>query len=368
MYEDDLTGQDVKNLSTNPSPENKSNIADKLGSIYGRQQLSPNAVKLAEAIFRIMVRDAETQVRQALSESLKKNKNIPSDIVQSILNDEDCVAIPFIQYYASLTDDDLIKIIDSNKLPRQKAVASRSSVSLNVSDYIVEKCPSDVVGTLISNEGSHIGDNTFSKIVEKYDQNDDIKTRMVYRSELPVLIIEKIVDKISSNLKKHLMLHHNLPKNMVSTLVDEIKETIALNISEDFSTDKQTEEFVHQLYKANRLTAGLVIRALCLGDLSFFEYALVYLSETPISEVRKVLFNSQADFMIRNLLRKAFIPKSMFPAVFSALKIIREIRFDCGRPNRKKFGHKVAERILTYIENNDELSSDDIQYLISKIN
>ena len=45
------------------------------------------------------------------------------------------------------------------------------------------------------------------------------------------------------------------------------------------------------------------------------------------------------------LIRKAFIPKSMFPAIFSALKIVREIRFDCGRSNKKLFRHKVIEFI-----------------------
>ena len=190
----------------------------------------------------------------------------------------------------------------------------------------------------------------------------------MYRSELPPSVAEKIVDKLSYKLKTHLMLHHNLSKDLVSNLVEEIKEKITLSISEEYSTDYQIEELVHQLYKANRLTSGLVVRAICLGDLKFFEYALVYLSETPISEVRKILFNGQADFMVRNLLRKAFIPKSVFPAIFSALKIIREIKFDCGRSNRKAFGHKVVERILSFVQNNEELSSDDIKYLVSKIN
>ena len=63
-----------------------------------------------------------------------------------------------------------------------------------------------------------------------------------------------------------------------------------------------------------------------------------------------------------------FIPKSMFPAIFSALKIVREIKFDCGRSNKKAFGHKVVERILSYIRDNEDLSSDDIKYLVSKIN
>ena len=58
----------------------------------------------------------------------------------------------------------------------------------------------------------------------------------------------------------------------------------------------------------------------------------------------------------------------MFPAIFSALKIVREIKFDCGRSHKKAFGHKVVERILSYIKDNEDLSTDDIKYLVSKIN
>lgn len=368
MTEDNLNSQDVADLANSPSIENKGIIAQKVSSMYNSRTITPASAKLAEDIFRIMIRDTESQVREALSHSLKNCSNLPADVVDSIIKDADNIALPFIQYYSSLTDEDLIKIIDSQKKGRQKAVALRQNVSSELSDYIVNTCSSDIVAFLVSNEGADIKETTFDTIVDKYSQDEDIKTNMIHRSELPVSIIEKIVDSLSYKLKNHLMLNHNLPKDLASNLVEDVKEKMTLNISEEYSTDKQIEELVHQLYKANRLTSGLITRAICLGDLSFFEYALVYLSETPIAEVRKILFNNQADFMVRNLLRKAFIPKSMFPAIFSALKVIREIRFDCGRSNKKAFGHKVVERILSYIKDNEDLSQEDIKYLISKIN
>ncbi len=369
MIEDDsLNSHDIAELAQNPSVENKGLIAKKISAVYNSRAITPTAIKLAEDIFRIMIRDTETKVREALSSSLKNCTDLPKDVVENILKDTDSIALPFIQYYSSLTDEDLIKIIDSQNVERQKAVASRPIVSSNVSDHIVKTCSSDVVSYLVSNEGADIKEETFETIVNKYPKNEEIKTRIIYRSEIPVSIIEKIVDQLSYKLKNHLILNHNLPKDLASNLVEEVKEKITLNISEEYSTDQQIEELVHQLYKANRLTSGLITRAICLGDLTFFEYAIVYLSETPISEVRKILFNNQADFLVRNLLRKAFIPKSMFPAIFSALKIVREIKFDCGRSNKKAFGHKVVERILSYIKDNEDLSSDDIKYLVSKIN
>ncbi len=368
MAEDKLNKQDVASLAQATNIANKTTIARKVSAYYAGKPISSQAIHLAEDIFRIMIRDTELKVREVLSNSLKNCVNLPQDVVTAIINDSDSVAIPFLQYYASLTKEDLIKLLNAQEISRQKAIAKRSALPAEVSHYIAERCSDEVVGELISNEEAEIKENTFETIISKYSDHDDIKKRLVYRSELPVSIIEKIVDKLSYKLKAYLMLHHNLSKDLASNLVEEVKEKITLSISEEYSSDKQIEELVHQLYKANRLTSGLVVRAVCLGDLKFFEYALVYLSETPIAEVRKILFSTQADFMIRNLLRKAFIPKSVFPAIFSALKIIREIRFDCAQTNRKAFGHKVVERILSFTQNNDELSADDIKYLVSKIN
>ena len=84
-------------------------------------------------------------------------------------------------------------------------------------------------------------------------------------------------------------------------------------------------------------------------------------------EVRKILFNNNMDFMVRNLLRKAYIPKSMFPAVFSALKVIKDIRFDYKKNDSRTFAHKVIERILSYGSAGEDLSEDDVNYLVSKI-
>ena len=257
--------------------------------------------------------------------------------------------------------------MESQNIIKQKAVASRYNLSENVSHAISEKCPEEVVGTLISNETARIADRTYENIINKYKDSELIKEKLVYRAQVPARIIGKIMDSLSDELKKRLVLVHNLPENMASDLIEEVKEKTTLKISEDFSSDKQIDDLVRQLYKSDRLTPSLVVRSICMGDLKFFEYALVYLSNTSLIEVRKILFNNQADFVIRNLLRKAFIPKEMFPAVFSALNVIRDIHFDCNKSNKDTFVHKVIERILSVGNADEELSESDINYLISKI-
>lgn len=362
-----LTKEDIQRLSQNLSAENKGITARKISEYYNGAKLTEKGIKLAEDIFRIMVKDVEVKVRVILSESLKNCKSIPEDVAQALINDVDSVAVPFIRHYANLTKEDLIHILEAQSLGKQVAVAQRKNLSADISQYIVEKCPEEVVGALISNDSAEIVERTYNTIVDKYSDSENIKQGLVYRSELPVSIIEKIVNSLSEELQKRLIISHKLPNNIASNIVEQVKEKATLKISEEHSSDKQIEELVHQLYTANRLSSSLVVRAICMGDIKFFEYALVYLSDTPITEVRKIIFNTSLDFMIRNLLRKAYIPKSMFPAVFSALKVIKDMKFDCCRSDRSSFSHKVIERILSFGSTGEELNEEDVNYLISKI-
>ncbi len=362
-----LNKNDIESLKAKKSAKAKETVAQKVGLYYRGRSITERGKQLAEDIFRIMVRDVELKVRQTLSESLKQCTDLPTDIVDSIIRDSDSVAVPFIKYYASLSNDDIIRILNIPSINKQKAIAERLNLSHEITQYIVEKCPEEVVSTLVSNETAEIRDSTYDSIIKKYNKNEDIKKRLVFRSELPTSVIEKIANSLSEQLKKHLILTHNLPIDLATDIIEDVREKTTLKISEEYSQDSQIEELVHQLYASGRLTPTLVVRSICMGDLKFFEYAIVYLSGTPILEVRKTLFSASADFMVRNLLRKAYIPKTMFPAVFSALKVIREIHFDCRRSNRKTFSHKVIERILSYTPNNEELSEEDIRYLVSKI-
>lgn len=368
MNDLNLTQEDVKALSKGQSVENKSSTIKKVAHYYTSQgELSKKGMQLAEDIFRIMLRDVEVKVRSVLSESIQNSSNLPKDIVQQIISDCETVSIPFITFYKDLSNEDLISILETQNVNKQNAVANRDNLPEEISHAITEICPEEVVETLISNKTAHIADYTYENIINKYKNSDNIKEKLIYRPQLPPKIVHKVLDVLSLELKKRLMMVHDLPEDIASDLVNQVKEKTTIKISEEFSSDKQINDLVKQLYKSNRLTHTLVVRSICMGDLKFFEYSLAYLSDTPLVEVRKILFNSQADFMIRNLLRKAFIPKAMFPAVFSALNIIRDMHLDCGKNAKDTFVHKVIERILSVNNADEDLSESDINYLISKI-
>ncbi len=362
-----LSHEDLKKLSKNCSAENKSLVAGKICLYYNNAHITPAGKKLAESIFKIMIKDVEIKVRKTLAESLSECKNIPRDIVSSIINDSDNVSLHFIQHYENFTVDDMLQILKSQQTNKQKAVAKRENLDEEIIQYIADKCEEQVINTLLENDKCELDETTFNIITDKYMHSESIKEHIISKKELPSSIIIKILSSLSSELKKKLISTHKVPNDTACDIIEEIREKVALQISEDQSSDDRMEELVSQLYSSGNLTPSLLVRSICMGNLKFFEYSLVYLSQTPLPEVRKILFNSHLDFMTRNLLRKAGVPKPLFPAIFNAFEILKKVSFDCCQNNKRNFSNKVLERVLSLTSSSEDLSENDIEYLISKI-
>lgn len=78
-----LTKEDITRLSLHPDAETKSGTVQKIGVYYNDKNITEKGRQIAESIFRIVVRDVELKVREALSESLKNSKKNSSRYRQS---------------------------------------------------------------------------------------------------------------------------------------------------------------------------------------------------------------------------------------------------------------------------------------------
>ena len=93
-----LTAEDVQALARDPSPVNRAAAAAKIAGRFNDHlstgTLSARELALAEEIFRLMVRDAEVRVREALAANLKSNPRLPHDVAVALAKDVDSVALP----------------------------------------------------------------------------------------------------------------------------------------------------------------------------------------------------------------------------------------------------------------------------------
>lgn len=357
-----LTQADVAKLLAEPSARVRSELANKLALEIDNPRLKDSELQIAQDIVRVMARDAEASVRQALAQSLRKAARMPHDVAVKLANDIESVALPILENSQVLTDADLVQIIKSGAAAKQEAIAGRPQVSEELSEVLIANAGEKVVARLMDNVGARISEPSLNKAVDRFADSDTIKEKIVTRPTLPVTVTERLVALVSENLKDYLVRHHEMSPAMAANLVVESRERATIALS-DKSTDEELEKMVVQMCKNNRLTPSIILRAICMGDVPFFEMSLAVQANVPIVNAR-ILIHDAGRLGLKSLYAKTSMPPRLMPAFRVAVDVVHETLLDGGDHDRERYQARVIERILTQYE---DMSSEDLDYLLDKL-
>jgi len=361
---ENLNSSDVAKLLFDPTAQNRATAATKVSEQFTAGKLSDEERKIAEEIFKIMVKDAEVRVPEALSESLKNSNNIFHEVAVALANDVDEVSMPMLEFAEVLTDDDLVEIIKSQGSDAQKAVASRASISADLADSTVENSKDvNVVVTLMKNEGAELQEKTMDKVFDKYGDDEIVNVPLAKRSQLPISVAERLVNLVSERARDHLVIHHEMSTNTVMNLFMNARERATANLIHDDDSDVGFVALVDQLYENGRLTETLIFRALCLGDVIFFELSLAKLADIPIGNAYQLIYD-RGDLGLKVVYEKCKFMPDLLPVVSVALEVSNEMTASTS-DDPERYKSRMVERILTRCEKTVDLESFD--YFITQI-
>jgi len=358
-----LSQADVAKLLTDPSSENRVETARKVSAQFTDATMGPKERALIEDIFKVMVKDVEVRVREALSDSLKDNPDIPREIALSLANDVSEVALPIIEFSEVLSDEDLIEIVSSKGEDHQMAVARRDNVSERVSEALVETDNENVVATLVSNEGAKLSENTMNTVIDKFGSSKKVNEPLALRHELPLTVAERLVSLVSDKIRDHLVTHHDMSADVATDLFLSAREKATVGLLQPDTNLRDVVELIDQLHANHRLTPTLIFRALCMGDTTFFEAALAKLADIPIANAYR-LIHDKGGKGLEALFEKCKLSKRMLEISKAALEVAGDMRISSG-DDRIRFRQVMIERVLTKFENG--FDPENLDYFIAKL-
>lgn len=359
-----LSEKDVALLLSDPSSQRRVETAEKISRQFASSRLSPGERKIAEDIFRVLVRDVELRVRETLSQQLKENSLLPRDIALALAYDVDSVALPMIQYSAVLTDSDLLEIVAGGTSQRQVAVARRDTLTEAVSEALAATGNEVAAGTLAANPGAQIAEDTYLRMLDEYAGNAGIETALVRRANLPMTVIERLVTVVSDALRDQLLGRADLTPEAVADIVLQTREKVTLGMLPAGSPSEDVAALVRQLRTNGRLTPSIMLHALFLGDLAFFEAALAAIVGLPVISARQLIYD-RGPLGLRAIFDRAKMPENLFPMVRTAMDVVLETDYDGGPDDRIRYRKRLIERMLTQFESLDAANFD---YLIKRLN
>ena len=357
-----LSEADVARLLADPSAATRASLAEKLAHELDGDGLGDGAVALAQDVVRLLARDVEVTVRATLSHSLRRSRYLPRDVALRLARDIEAVSLPLLAHSPVLTDDDLMALVHGGSPRKQAAIAARPTLSEPVSAVIVGQADEQAVAALMGNPGAGISERSLEQAVERFAGSEVVTGQMVRRESLPIAIAERLAALVSARLQTHLIQHHDLSPSIAADIVLRSRELAVIRLSVG-AGEPALLRMVTQMRDAGRLDPSLVLRALCTGDVAFFEVAMAVLADVPVENAR-ILIHDDAPSALAALYRKADMPPAWFPMIRAAVDVVDGTGFD-GRPrDLQRYRSRVITRVLTQLHATDPAESD---YLVDRL-
>jgi uncharacterized protein (DUF2336 family) len=358
-----LSSADVARLLSDPSADARADLAERLGEQVTAEALSAGELAIAQDIVRLLARDVEATVRATLSNNLRHARDLPRDVALRMADDIDSVALPILGESLVLTDEDLTDLVRRGSPEKQTSIAGRPHLSEVVSDVLVDHAHEVAVATLMANPTARVSDTSLEKAVTRFAASEVVKESMVRRDTLPMTVAERLAVLVSRRLQNHLVQNHALSSTMASDLVMRGREDAIIRLSAG-ADEPNLLRMVAQMRHTRRLTPNLVVRALCTGDIAFFEASLAALADIPVENAR-LLVHDPGGKGLESLYRKAGLPEALLPMARAAVDVVDEARLDGGAHDLERFRARVITRVLT----REDVPTDpgDSEYLLTKL-
>jgi hypothetical protein len=370
MTEEKLSHKDVQLLTSATDVDSKVSVINKISGYYRNKNFSDKEKKLAEEIFRLLMKYAEVGVRKSISENLMNADSIPRDIVLSLAKDIDDVSRPILEFSEFLTDEDLVEIIKSGRTESQVAVSKREGVSEIVSEALVETKNEVVVESLLGNDSAEIKESDLSRIVENFGSQEEVIEALITRGSIPSSVVFEVTKKVSNIIRDKLEKKYATSFDKINTLFKESSQIAAFRFGNMKIFGNELIELINMLDLNNQLESALdplhgkltfilngfepigqfvPVSAIALGNKTIFEICMSRLTGVKFNNIRKLV--SDLDSGLKALYERAKLPESLFDAVRFALWVINSMDEDAnkfGGPRSREDLHEYIKKLISH--------------------
>jgi uncharacterized protein (DUF2336 family) len=147
-------------------------------------QLTPQERHMAGDVLVELLRSADKDIRESVAKRLVMLNEAPRTILVILAKDEIEIARHVLEKSKSLTDSDLIQIVQKVSGAHRAVIARRRNISDAVVDSMVQFLEEDVVETLLKNKNAHFSETAIQRILTVSRTHQTYVELLVKRDEL----------------------------------------------------------------------------------------------------------------------------------------------------------------------------------------
>lgn len=294
--------------------------------------------------------DLNNEVRKELSERFIGGQ-APRNLALALADDVLEVAAPILQHTKSLTDEDLVKIVQNKGTHYQIAVSKRDEVSEVLSDALVTHGNDVVLTHLLRNEGAQISEITYDKVVTRAEANPDLHGPMVARKAIPPEVLNQLYSMVSGPMRKEILeRNQNLSPEEVEAAMARARTKIGVQTGALPADFEAAQTRLTELSAQGELDPGQLPNIWRSDDTTLFALAFAQIVGVDYFAISKLINSADVDGMAM-LCRAKNFPRALFVSI-AALTIGNN-----GMEDAAKLGHlynevpvEAAQRALRFMQ------------------
>lgn len=331
-------------VQLHPAPSDAPDVQDLLTlardrSVNARERLLLGVLALCDAnppagelspvlgeIFLTLARQAERDVRRALSIRLAEADWAPRELVNVLAMDEIEIARPILAASPVLQDDDLLRVLVEATLEHQIAVARRPSLTGRVADAIIDRGEPATLTALASNRSAAISLEGVRRLVEHSRRVAALRSPLARHPGLTEQLAEQMYLWVGEALRQSICSRFQVDETRMAALLaqataDARGGSTPTPIADD--RDEMERRLVDKLLAAGQLKPGYLVRSVRERRLGLFVHGLAALGGFPVDQVRASLTSATPEALFYACAGVG-IDRAVFPALLTEIRLLND--------------------------------------------
>ncbi len=279
-------------------------------------QLSPKESELITDVLLTLMKQAETDLKIALSERLSAMEKVPLRMILSLANDEICVADPVLRRSPLLQDMDLVYILKAQGAEHGRAIATREALSDALIDLLADFRDIVIANNLATNDKITMTRHAFDVIADMAQAHHDLAQPLLSRKDLPKEIADKLYRFVSDELQERLRARFG--KEAEAPIIDLEDITLEIIHPERVIPETAYAQLIANAERMRRrgdLKINTILSTLRRGQHATFLAQLTVYTNLHIEVVKKLL-QRESGLGLAMICKANDIPKNDFVSLF----------------------------------------------------
>jgi uncharacterized protein (DUF2336 family) len=318
----ELESEPLLALARSRDPVDREQLLARLVDLCESQRgdLGPRSSEEAEALFFVLVREAERDIRARLAERLARAEWAPARLIETLARDDIEVARPIIAASPLLRDEVLIRLLTEATLSHQIEVAQRPRISAVVVEAVLEQAEPAVLTALAGNATADISPPCMNRLVDYARTIAALGAPLASHPRMSAELAQALYLWVGQSLRAAIVSRFDVDAAALDTA---LAATMSDTPARPRRNGPEASELklVDKLATAGQLKPSYLMRVLKEHQLGLFEAALAKLGAFRIEDVHRAVTHRDRPELLALACAAVGIDRSVFPTL---LELVRQ--------------------------------------------